>query len=60
MMNLATTLTYATAPWRLVVIVAFAIGVLVYEFWKTLLVLVTGYVAVSGIWWLINLMVGEA
>ena len=56
---MTTALTYATAPWRLVVLIAFGLGVLVYEFWKTLLVLASGYVAVSGIWWLIKLMVGD-
>lgn len=55
---MATALTYAGMPCRLVVLIAFGLVVLVYEFGKHLAILASGYVAVSGIWWLIKLMVG--
>lgn len=52
---MATFLTYATAPWRLVVLIGFGIGVLVYEYGKTIAALAAGYV----LWLLLKLMVGE-
>lgn len=52
---MATFLTYAGAPWRLVVLIGFGISVLVYEYGKAIATLATG----CALWLLLKLMVGE-